>query len=86
MTLEAKQDAKDIFTAQILSMAHFRGVEHGEADAERGNYNDAPLSGEWSGESIPEILGDLLRHVPVSAHDEVCSEYEDGYAEGNVEV
>jgi hypothetical protein len=45
--------------------------------------NDFPLSGEWAGESIPELIGDLLAKTTDDEHGhEICMAYEDGYSEG----
>lgn len=51
------------------------GRSQGVADAEAGMASDSPLSGEWAGESIPEIFG-------CWPDDEILDAYEEGYAEG----
>lgn len=70
--------------------AYRLGKNHGMSDRMEGYYNDAPLSGEWAGESIPELLGDLYREVCALAESELdasdvlsdlCDEYERGYFE-----
>lgn len=38
----------------------------------------APLSGEWAGESIRELVGDLIDAEP-EFEDEICDAYEEGY-------
>jgi hypothetical protein len=40
--------------------AYERGLERGKNDERENYYNESPLSGEWAGESIFELLGDLL--------------------------
>ena len=41
----------------------------------------SPLSGEWAGESINELLGDLLtEHGEYNEH--ICDEYENGFTAG----
>lgn len=37
-----------------------RGYERGQVDEQAGCYNDSPLSGEWAGESVTDLLGDLI--------------------------
>jgi hypothetical protein len=71
-------------TRNIIAEARERGHERGEHDAlclaER---NDSPLSGEWAGESLNELLGDLLTLAENDEHQhEVCEAYEDGYFRG----
>lgn len=39
----------------------------------------SPLSGEWAGESIPELLGDLLRDAEGIDADNVCDAYMAGF-------
>lgn len=41
-------------------MAYQRGYERGQHDEQANYYNDAPLSGEWAGESVSDLLGDLI--------------------------
>lgn len=75
--------------------AYRRGYDRGMAERRAGyDRNDSPLSGEWAGESIPELLGDLIQEGETLADalsgsdDEVnpndiegmvCDEYEAGY-------
>jgi hypothetical protein len=70
--------------------AYWRGYERGQADAREGYRNDAPLSGEWAGESIPELLGGLYESLPLDlqpdAIDRLCDAYEEGYYEGNTDA
>jgi hypothetical protein len=68
----------------ILKEAEERGYKRGAYDAlclaER---NDSPLSGEWAGESLNELLGDLLALSDGDEHlYDVCEAYEDGYFRG----
>jgi hypothetical protein len=69
----------------IYKQAYARGKDHAKYDKIEGGRNDAPLSGEWAGESIPELLGDLIREIADDADDEtllfLCDEYEQGYAD-----
>jgi hypothetical protein len=56
----------------------------GEHDERQDSYNASPLSGEWAGESIPELLGDLWVDlddvdVPEWYLATLCDEYEKGY-------
>jgi hypothetical protein len=67
--------------------AYWRGYERGRADAtEIGERNPAPLSGEWGGESIPELLGDLYKGCDPNMEDiiidNLCDSYERGYDDG----
>ena len=69
--------------------AHGRGFATGRADRLSGPFpNLAPLSGEWSGESVRELLGDLidafvrLGESENDAHDIVCDSFESGYVDG----
>lgn len=42
--------------------------------------NPSPLSGEWAGESVLDLVGDLIRmNGGEDAWDEVCEAYEVGY-------
>ena len=77
---------------EIYLEAWHRGYDRGLADKGEGYVNDSPLSGEWAGESIPELLGDLITQVmkatPIGMDEghiiqELCDEYEDGYFEAN---
>ncbi len=42
----------------------------------------ACLSGEWAGESITELIGDLLDEVSEDENDAICDAYEEGFAQG----
>jgi len=66
------------------TIAHDRGYERGVNDAlALAEKNDYPLSGEWAGESITELLGDLITLAENDEHaHEVCVAYEDGYSLG----
>lgn len=72
-------------TKDIYKRAHALGEAHGERDKANGFCNDSPLSGEWAGESIPELLGDLYREVgdDYDLLQELCEEYEKGYESAN---
>lgn len=67
--------------------AYERGLARGSNDLAYGIHTDSPLSGEWAGESIPELLGDILNEIEEQDRDVVCSDlfenYEEGYATGN---
>jgi hypothetical protein len=76
----------------ILIEAYERGKQQGWHDKLQGYENPTPLSGEWAGESIPEILGDLiasaveLNGVPDNGgrlRQDICDNYETGYFDGN---
>lgn len=58
--------------------AYQRGLDRGRCDERAGYYNDTPLSGEWAGESIPELVGDLIGDDD-DMHDAICDHYENGY-------
>lgn len=74
----------NIINETILKEAEERGYKRGAYDALcLAEKNDSPLSGEWAGESIPELLGDLLALAENDEHQhEVCEAYEDGYSRG----
>lgn len=60
----------------IYEEAKQRGMERRERDLATGGLTMEPLSGEWAGESIPELLGDLLTD---DNWDDICDAYEQGY-------
>ena len=63
-----------------LTESYRRGRLRGEANESNNYYNDAPLSGEWAGESINELLGDLIGDDDdYEWADEICQAYLDGY-------
>ena len=75
---------------EILEQSRLRGVIRGTFDVSDGTYNPNPLSGEWAGESMMEILGDLIDSWDgVSDSDmdideyailnDACDAYESGY-------
>jgi hypothetical protein len=68
----------------IIAEARERGHDHGVNDGVFSRKrNDSPLSGEWAGESLNELLGDLLALAENDEHQhEVCEAYEDGYFRG----
>ena len=63
-----------------LDRASDRGEQRGRDDRDAGVYNDSPLSGEWAGESVRELLGDLIDAVGEEYACDVCDAYETGYA------
>jgi len=63
--------------------AYTRGYAHGWQDMNEGYYNEAPLSGEWAGMSITEIIGDLIDEAGDEYSQDICDEYERGYFEAN---
>jgi hypothetical protein len=74
----------------ILIEAYERGQRQGWHDKLQGYENPTPLSGEWAGESIPEILGDLIANAEelIGEYDsgvwqDICDNYETGYFDGN---
>jgi hypothetical protein len=74
----------------ILIEAYERGKQQGWHDKLQGYENPTPLSGEWAGESIPEILGDLIASAEelIGEYDsgvwqDICDNYETGYFDGN---
>jgi hypothetical protein len=73
----------------LMVTAYERGREKGRNDYLQGYKNDSPLSGEWAGESITELLGDLIsRAEELSGEDseiaqDICDNYETGYLDTN---
>lgn len=73
-----------------LVRAYNRGYRHGWGDAYYRTYRPDPLSGEWSGESVNETLGDLFAEFDWSDGDDeteaihdLMTEYERGYSDGH---
>jgi hypothetical protein len=64
------------------AIAYDRGFDRGTYDREDNNYNDAPLSGQWAGESITDLLGDLFENFEDGTDNiqELCDSYEAGYS------
>lgn len=69
--------------------SHARGFARGRADRESSTVpNLALLSGGWAGESVRELLGDLIDDVirfgvdESDAFDALCVAYESGYSDG----
>lgn len=62
-------------------IAFDRGLERGTWDRDDNYYNDSPLSGEWAGESITELLGDLFLNFTDGTDNitDLCDAYEAGY-------
>jgi hypothetical protein len=76
----------------LMVTAYERGRLRGRNDYLRGYENPNPLSGEWAGESITELLGDLLAKaeelngVPDNGGwlwQDICNNYETGYFDTN---
>lgn len=66
-------------------LAYDRGKVRGQIDESMNHYDDSPLSGEWAGYSIVELIGDLF---PEDGEDgdpsywdihRLCELYEEGY-------
>ena len=64
----------------FLDMAHKRGEEHATYDRNDGEYRTDPLSGVFAGESVRELLGDLIDALGEDYELDVCDAYEAGYA------
>ena len=64
----------------FLDMARKRGEEHATYDRNDGEYRPDPLSGVFAGESVREMLGDLIDALGDEYTDDVCDAYEAGYA------
>lgn len=64
----------------ILEMARRRGEDDATYDRNDGAYRLDPLSGQWAGESVRELLGDLIDAVGDEYESDVCDAYETGYA------
>ena len=64
--------------------AEARGYARGANDAlALAEKNDFPLSGEWAGESMTELIGDLIAKAENDEHGhEICMAYEEGYSLG----
>lgn len=75
---------------QFVEVESFgRGFERGVGDRDESPFpNPGPLSGEYAGESVPELLGDLIDALvrlgvdESDAHEIVCDAYELGYSQG----
>jgi hypothetical protein len=74
----------NIINETILKEAEERGYKRGAYDALcLAEKYDSPLWGEWAGESIPELLGDLIALAENDEHaNEICEAYEEGYSCG----
>lgn len=69
---------------RVITEARTRGALRGSVDKAHGFYNPAPLSGEWAGESIPEILSGLITDdMDADDINELCDAYEEGYQSAN---
>lgn len=71
-------------TDTLTKEAFARGEQAGTYDAQSlAEKNHAPLSGEWAGESMVELIGDLIENAENDEHcHEICQAYEDGYSHG----
>lgn len=71
-------------TNTLTKEAFARGEQAGAYDAQSfAEKNDFPLSGEWAGESMVELIGDLIENAESDEHcHEICEAYEDGYSLG----
>ena len=76
MTKLTDKNGMDLLAMKVIE-AKSRGYDRGHADALYGFKNEAPLSGEWAGESIPELLGDLIEND--DDYEIMCDAYETGY-------
>lgn len=56
-------DGSVIDVAERERSAFERGQDRGQSDEGQDYYNPSPLSGEWAGESVQEILGDLWSDI-----------------------
>jgi hypothetical protein len=74
----------DMNTTTLTENAEARGYERGANDAlALAEKNDFPLSGEWAGESMTELIGDLVAKAENDEHGhEICMAYEEGYSLG----
>jgi hypothetical protein len=81
---------------EILAAAYARGRATGESKALDGWRDTDPLSGEWAGESITELVGDMVEkwsRITGVTDDEVdeywqsvADEYERGHADGQAAI
>ena len=87
-TMETAVDTNALLE-ELMMQAYERGREKGRNDYLQGYENDSPLSGEWAGESIAELLGDLISKAEkLSGEDseiaqDICDNYETGYLDTN---
>jgi len=66
-------------TSAETAQAILRGIADG--DPEVLEMQPSPLSGEWAGESIGELIDDYAE-LDDEAASEACDEYERGFSEG----
>jgi hypothetical protein len=69
-----------VWVDELLGMARKRGEDHATYDRNDGAFRPDPLSGEWAGESVAELLGDLIDALGEDYELDVCEAYEAGYA------
>lgn len=84
-----ERERREMNVREIEEESHGRGFATGRADRLSGPFpNLAPLSGEYAGESVRELLGDLLDALvrlgeeEDNAYDIVGDAYESGYSDG----
>lgn len=67
--------------ASIHEAAYQLGRAHKVRDMASGGTTWAPLSGEWAGQSIPEVFGGLWKFIGWEhpEFDTICDHYENGY-------
>ena len=77
----------------VLKLAAQRGLWRGQDHERHDCYDECPLSGEWAGESVPELLGDLIAtgeriYLAAGGDDDlimetvigpICDSYLEGY-------
>lgn len=70
---------------QLMGEAYGRGFHDGSIAQEMGEPVEipSPLSGEWAGESIPELFGlDIGEQYDASIVSDYESQYTDGFLAG----
>lgn len=75
---------------ELLAAARWRGYHAGQAAATNGQRRTDPLSGEWAGESMRELIGDLVDEAATihggepdaDCWDDMATEYETGFEDG----
>lgn len=66
----------------LMGEAYLRGFHDG-SNAEKGAEIPSPLSGEWAGESIPELFGLAIgEDYEESVADDYEQQYTDGFVAG----
>ena len=70
-------------TSAETARAILKGIEDGDPDVM--DIQPSPLSGEWAGESVYELIPELREMEERGEHDaidEACTAYEQGFGEG----